>query len=50
MKFSQLHNNKKAQVVLGLCFGIVFGFLLQKGGATSYDVIMGQLLLTDFTV
>jgi len=50
MNFSQLHKNKKAQVVLGLCFGIVFGFLLQKGGATSYDVIMGQLLLTDFTV
>jgi hypothetical protein len=24
--------------------------LLQKGGATKYDVIVGQLLLTDFTV
>ena len=34
----------------GLAFGIVFGFLLQKGGATKYDVIIGQLLLTDFTV
>lgn len=34
----------------GLVFGIVFGFLLQKGGATKYDVIIGQLLLTDFTV
>ena len=34
----------------GLAFGIVFGFLLQKGGATKYDVILGQLLLTDFTV
>jgi len=34
----------------GLAFGIVFGFLLQKGGATKYDVIVGQLLLTDFTV
>lgn len=34
----------------GLIFGIVFGFLLQKGGATKYDVILGQLLLTDFTV
>jgi len=30
--------------------GIVFGFLLQKGGVTKYDVIIGQLLLTDFTV
>lgn len=34
----------------GLILGIVFGFLLQKGGATNYDVILGQLLLTDFTV
>jgi hypothetical protein len=34
----------------GLAFGIVFGFLLQKGGVTKYDVILGQLLLTDFTV
>jgi hypothetical protein len=25
-----LHKNKKAQVVLGLFFGIAFGFLLQK--------------------
>lgn len=34
----------------GLAFGIAFGFLLQKGGVTKYDVIIGQLLLTDFTV
>jgi len=37
-------------LVWGLAFGAVFGFLLQKGGATKYDVIVGQLLLTDFTV
>ncbi|MFO8055037.1 MAG: YeeE/YedE thiosulfate transporter family protein [Bacteroidales bacterium] len=34
----------------GLGFGILFGFLLHKGGATKYDVIVGQLLLTDYTV
>ncbi len=34
----------------GLGFGILFGFLLHKGGATKYDVIVGQLLLTNFTV
>lgn len=34
----------------GLMFGVAFGFLLQKGGATKYDVIVAQLLLTDFTV
>ena len=45
-----LHKNRSAQVVLGLLFGICFGFLLQKGGATSFSVIEGQLLLTDFTV
>jgi uncharacterized protein len=37
-------------IFFGLGFGILFGFLLHKGGATKYDVIVGQLLLTDFTV
>ena len=40
----------KRSLVFGLGFGILFGFLLHKGGATKYDVIVGQLLLTDFTV
>ena len=40
----------KAPLVWGLLFGIGFGFLLHKGGATKYDVILGQLLLTDYTV
>ncbi len=40
----------KSQLAWGLAFGIIFGFLLQKGGVTKYDVIIGQLLLTDFTV
>lgn len=34
----------------GLFIGIVFGFLLQKGGVTDYNILMGQLLLEDFTV
>ena len=37
-------------LIFGLGFGILFGFLLHKGGATKYDVIVGQLLLTDYTV
>jgi hypothetical protein len=41
---------KRSSLLWGLAFGIVFGFLLQKGGATKYDVIIGQLLLNDFTV
>ena len=38
------------QLALGFGFGIVFGFLLQKGGVAKYEVLMGVLLLTDFTV
>ncbi len=40
----------KSHLIWGLVFGILFGFLLQKGGVTKYDVIIGQLLLSDFTV
>ncbi len=45
-----LHTNKRHQLKLGLLIGVVFGFLLQKGGLTRYDVILGQLLLKDWTV
>lgn len=38
------------QLLLGLVFGIAFGFLLQKGGVAKYEVLLGSLLLTDFTV
>ena len=48
--FKSLHPKKAVQLVLGLVMGIVFGFLLHKGGVTNYDVIIGQLLLKDFTV
>lgn len=41
---------KRMRLVSGLLFGIVFGFLLQKGGVTKYDVIISQFFLTDFTV
>jgi hypothetical protein len=47
---TKIHNKKGLQLILGLLMGIAFGFLLQKGGATQYDIILGQLLLTDFTV
>ena len=46
----KLHGKKVAQLWLGLLVGVAFGFLLQKGGATKYDVIIGQLLLEDHTV
>jgi uncharacterized membrane protein YedE/YeeE len=46
------HSRKPAaiQLVLGLLFGIVFGFLLQKGGVGKYHILIGQLLLVDWTV
>jgi uncharacterized membrane protein YedE/YeeE len=45
-----LHTRHRLQLALGLGIGICFGFLLQRGGVTDYDVIIGQLLLSDFTV
>lgn len=50
MAFERIRSNERAQILLGLLTGIVFGFLLQRAGATEYGVILGQLLLTDFTV
>jgi len=38
------------QLVLGLLFGVMFGFLLQKGGVAKYHILLGALLLEDFTV
>ena len=38
------------QLALGLLFGLAFGFLLQKGGVAKYHILLGVLLLEDFTV
>lgn len=46
----KLHQRKNIQLILGLLIGILFGFLLQKGGATNYNIIINQLLLKDFTI
>lgn len=48
--FTQLRNSTRSQLLLGLGTGFAFGFLLQKGGVTDYNVIINQLLLKDFTV
>jgi uncharacterized protein len=37
-------------LLLGLVTGLVFGFLLQRGGVTKYKIIVGQFLLANFTV
>ncbi|MGV3486763.1 MAG: YeeE/YedE thiosulfate transporter family protein [Planctomycetaceae bacterium] len=38
------------QLMLGLMFGVIFGFLLQKGGVAKCHILLGVLLLEDFTV
>lgn len=42
--------NVTRQLLWGLLFGIIFGFLLQKGGVAKFHVLIGVLLLRDFTV
>lgn len=37
-------------IVTGILFGFAFGFLLQKGGVGTYYILIGQLLLQDWTV
>lgn len=37
-------------LVAGVIFGLTFGFLLQKGGVGKFNVLIGQLLLQDWTV
>jgi uncharacterized protein len=48
---AQPHRVTPAQAILtGIVFGFIFGFLLQKGGVGSYHILIGQLLLQDWTV
>lgn len=37
-------------LIFGLSFGIAFGFVLQKGGVGKFHILIGQLVLRDFTV
>jgi uncharacterized protein len=41
---------KTPKLIAGAMFGLAFGFLLQKGGVGKYNVLIGQLLLQDWTV
>jgi uncharacterized protein len=48
---AQPHRVAPAQAILtGIVFGFIFGFLLQKGGVGTYHILIGQLLLQDWTV
>lgn len=42
--------DEPSKLLLGLLTGTVFGFLLQKGRVAKFPVIIGQLLLKDWTV
>jgi uncharacterized protein len=46
----QMHADKRLQLALGLLMGTCFGFFLQKGQVTRYDMIIAQLAMQDFTV
>jgi len=46
----RLHGRKKFQLFLGFLIGVGFGFLLDRGGATDFNIIVNQLLLEDFRV
>lgn len=38
------------KLMSGVLFGVIFGFLLQKGGVAKFDILMGALLLENFVV
>lgn len=38
------------KLAAGLFFGLIFGFLLQKGGVAKFDILIGVLLLENFVV
>ena len=38
------------KLLAGMVFGLAFGFLLQKGGVGKFNILIGQLLLQDWTV
>lgn len=41
---------RAGKLAQALVFGLIFGFLLQKGGVAKFHILLGQLLLQDFTV
>lgn len=43
-------SRKRQHLALALLLGLAFGFLLQKGGVAKYHVLIGVLLLEDWTV
>lgn len=50
MQPNRPHPTPKQQLALGTLFGVIFGYLLQKGGVAKFEILVGLLLLRDFTV
>lgn len=48
--FEKIRNMRNVQLLIGLFSGIIFGFLLQRGGLAWFDTIIGQLLFEDWRV
>lgn len=46
----KFREKRSLRLLTALVVGLLFGFLLQKGGAADYRVLVNQLLLRDFTV
>jgi hypothetical protein len=46
----RFRSDRSLRLATALVVGLLFGFLLQKGGATEYGILVNQLLLRDFTV
>ena len=46
----RFREERSLRLVTALVVGLLFGFLLQKGGATEYRLLVNQLLFRDFTV
>ena len=47
---NQQERRKSKQLALAALFGLAFGVLLQRGGVAKFNVLIGVLLLEDFTV
>jgi uncharacterized protein len=43
-------NDSAAKIAQSILFGLIFGFLLQKGGVAHFDILIGVLLLENFVV
>jgi uncharacterized protein len=46
----QAEASRAKKLACAVVFGLIFGFLLQKGGVGKFHILIGQLLFQDWTV